>query len=179
MCGEVVTMSLGAAEGERAPRHLGAAALEHARPGNVIVIEHRDAPPIIASCWGGLLARAALVRQVSGVVIDGLCRDIDEIRELGLPLSARGVVPFTARRRVIEVAMGEPVTIAGVGVSPGDLVLADGTGVAFVAAAVSDDVLRVGEELAAREALMVEDLERGVLPSEVLGGNYEEMLDGR
>jgi 4-hydroxy-4-methyl-2-oxoglutarate aldolase len=177
MFGEVVTMSLGPAEGQRAPRHLGVAALEQAQPTNVIVIEHRDDPPIVASSWGGLLARAALARQVSGIVIDGLCRDVDEIRELGLPVSARGVVPFTARRRVIEVAMGEPVTIAGVSVSPGDLVLGDGTGVVFIAAATAEEVVRVGEELGAREQLMAQDIEKGVLPSEVLSGNYEAMLD--
>jgi regulator of RNase E activity RraA len=176
--GVVVTMSVGAANGRRADRHLGAAALEHSGPGSVIVIERRDVPPVLASSWGGLLSLAAVKRDVAGVIVDGPCRDTDEIRSLGLPVFSRGVVPFTARRRVIEEAFGESISIAAVRVAPGDFVVADGSGVAFIASAHLDEVLRVAEELSSREAKMAADLERGLAPSDVLGRNYEEMLDG-
>lgn len=172
----VVTMKVVPAHGARAPRHLGAAAIEAAEAGMAIVIEQDSEPD--AACWGGLLARAASTRGVAGVVIDGMARDVDEIQEIGLPLFGRGVVPFTARRRVVEASVNEPVSIGGVTVSPGDLVVADGSGLAFVAAQQFDDVTGAAQRIVERERQMIRALESGKPPSEVLGMRYEELLDG-
>jgi regulator of RNase E activity RraA len=113
------------------------------------------------------------------VVIDGACRDVDEIAALDLPVFARSVVPFTARRRLVEDTVGEPIEIDNVTVETGDLVIADGTGVAFVGASRIDEVAEVAEAIATREAQMAKDLASGVSPTQVLGGNYETMLDER
>jgi 4-hydroxy-4-methyl-2-oxoglutarate aldolase len=78
-----------------------------------------------------LLSRAARRRGVRGVVVDGACRDIDEAQALGFPLYARAAVPTTARGRAIELATNVPVTIDGVSIAPADLVIADGSGIAF------------------------------------------------
>ncbi|MGD9985549.1 RraA family protein [Pseudonocardia sp.] len=181
MAGRAVTMRTVPFDGRRSTRHLGAAALERAVDGEIIVVEQvrpEGAPPAAAT-WGGLLARAAVHRGVGGVVVDGACRDVDEIRELRLPLSARAVVPFTARGRFVEAAVGEPVTIGGVTVEEGDFVLADGSGVVFIPAERVDEVLAVADRLAAKEAVMAVALEEGAQPSEVLGRTYEEMLHDR
>jgi regulator of RNase E activity RraA len=179
LAGRVITMRVVPAEGARAERHLGATAIDMAQPGDVIVIEQEGAkaqtPP--SATWGGLLSRAAHHRAVGGVVIDGACRDVDEIRELGLPVSARAVVPFTARRRFVEKSVGEPVDIGGVSVATGDFVIADGTGVAFVPEAQLEAVLSRAHLIAAREARMAADLVDGMPVSQVMGRNYEEILD--
>jgi 4-hydroxy-4-methyl-2-oxoglutarate aldolase len=179
LAGRVVTMRTGPARGHTSHRHLGTAAIERAGPGDVIVIEQVGGGSATSATWGGLLALAASLRQLGGVVIDGACRDIDEIRELGLPVSARAVLPFTARGRFVEEAVGEPVVIGEVTVAEDDFVIADGSGAAFIDAARIADVLIRAEQLAARERLMAEDLQRGSLPSDVLGRHYEEMLHGR
>lgn len=176
--GRVVTMSVGAADGRRPERHLGTKAIEMAEAGDVIVIERRDENPPEGSSWGGLLARAAVQREVAGVVIDGGCRDVDEVRELGLCVSARGVVPFTARNRLVELSVGEEIAIAGVPVAPGDYVIADGSGVAFIRAAEVERVLAEAEEIARREALMAKRLASGDPPSKVMGRTYEELING-
>ncbi|WP_103380500.1 RraA family protein [Pseudonocardia dioxanivorans] len=180
LAGRAVTMRTVPFDGRLSTRHLGAAALERAVEGEIVVVQQvrPDGGPTAAS-WGGLLARAAVYRGLGGVVVDGACRDVDEIRELGLPVSASHVVPFTARGRFVEDAVGEPVTIGGVAVEEGDFVLADGSGVVFVPAGRIDEVLAVADRLASREAHMAVALEKGDQPSEVLGRAYEEMLHDR
>jgi regulator of RNase E activity RraA len=177
--GRVVTMRTVPADGRPSSRHLGAAAIERAAAGDVIVIQQAvDGLPSSAT-WGGLLAVAASVKGISGVVIDGACRDIDEIRGLRLPVSARMAIPRTARGRIVEDSVGEPVTIGSIAVDSGDFVIADGSGVVFVGAAHAGEVLTRAERLAAREQLMARDLRAGGAPSQVLGRDYEEMLHER
>jgi 4-hydroxy-4-methyl-2-oxoglutarate aldolase len=179
LAGRVITMRTVPADGRPSTQHLGARALDRALPGDVIVVEQRaDGPPASAS-WGGLLARAARLRELGGVLVDGACRDIDEIRELRLPVSARAVVPFTARGRFVEDSVGEPVQIGDLRVADGDFVMADGTGAVVVPADRIDEVLEVAERLAAKEAAMVAALEDGDSLAVVFGRSYEEMLDGR
>ncbi len=179
LAGRVVTMRTVPADGRTSHRHLGTAAIERADAGEVIVIEQASGGSPASATWGGLLAQAAHLRRIGGVVIDGACRDVDEIRELRLPVSARAVLPFTARGRFVEDTAGEPVVIGQVTVAEGDFVTADGSGAAFIGAAHIADVLIQAELLAARERLMADDLQRGSRPSDVLGRDYEEMLHER
>jgi 4-hydroxy-4-methyl-2-oxoglutarate aldolase len=177
--GRIITMTVSSAPGVRAERHLGAAAIDRARPGDVIVIRQQGEPDVVPSsaAWGGLLSMAARLRGVGGVIIDGACRDVDEIRELGLAVCARAVVPFTARRRYVETAVGEDVTIGGVAVSEGDVVVADASGVVFIKASDVDAVLARAGRMLAREQLMIKDLTAGAAASDVLGRDYEDILD--
>ena len=75
------------------------------------------------------------------MICDGPVRDVVESRDLGFPVFSRSVTPRTARGRIVEQAFNEPVTIGGVTVGPGDLVLADAPGVVVIAAARGHDVV--------------------------------------
>ena len=86
-------------------QHLGTAPIEAAQPGDIIVIDNGG--KLEFSCWGGLLALSAKLKGVSGVVIDGASRDIDEARELDFPVYARGAVPMTARGRVVQESFNQ------------------------------------------------------------------------
>lgn len=173
IAGRVQTVRLGPAKEGLPKRHLGAAAIMASEPGDVIAIQHgRDD----VSGWGGLLSRGALAKGVSGVVIDGGFRDIDEARELGLPVFGRAAVPVTARGRIAEHAWNEPITVGGVSVRPGDWVLADGSGVVFVDQDRIEEVLGVAAMIAKREALMARDIDGGRPIGQVLGADYEDML---
>jgi 4-hydroxy-4-methyl-2-oxoglutarate aldolase len=173
LAGRVLTVKLETANGRLAERHLCTAAIEAASPGDILVIEHHTR----ADCagWGGLLSRAALVKNVQGVIVDGLCRDIDEGRELGFPIFARGVIPSTARGRIIETDFNGPITVSGIAVQPGDWVIADGSGVVFLAADQVEAVLDQAEKLLAREAMLLKDIEAGVPVSKVMSKTYEHM----
>jgi 4-hydroxy-4-methyl-2-oxoglutarate aldolase len=157
-----------------APRHLGTTAIETATAGDVIVVEQRTG--IDAGSWGGILTLGAKVKGVAGVVADGPVRDIDEARDYDFPIFCRAFTARTARGRVAEAATNVPVSIGDVAVQPGDYVIADGSGVAFVPAADIGRVLDAAEAIAGREAAMAKDLLSGRPITEVMGATYEHML---
>lgn len=172
--GRVITVKLKEqAPGETSHRHLCTAAIEAATGGEVIVVAN---PRLDAAGWGGILSAAAKVRGVAGVIVDGAARDIDEARELEFPVFARAAVPRTARGRVMEEDFNVPITVAGFTVHPGDLVLADGSGVVFIAADDAAAVLETAEMIAAREARMKDAVLAGDSVVEVMGRDYEQML---
>jgi 4-hydroxy-4-methyl-2-oxoglutarate aldolase len=158
-----------------APRHLGTAAIEASSPGEIIVVEQRTG--LDAGCWGGILSLGAKVRGVAGVIADGPLRDVDEAIQLDFPVFSRSVTARTARNRVAEAATDGPVKIGEVMVQPGDYVIADGSGVAFIPAAEAARVVAEAENIAQREAAMSKALLSGKRITEVMGANYEKMLE--
>jgi regulator of RNase E activity RraA len=175
VAGTVITVRLRHAQpGEHSPRHLGTAAIEAGGPGQVIVIQHHDRDDIAG--WGGILSLAARKKGVEGVIVDGTVRDVDDSRDAGFPVYARAATPMTARGRIVEDSMGEPVTIGGVEVKPGDYVIADWSGAVFFSADRAAEVIETAESLAAREAAMADAVRAGKSVVEVMGANYESML---
>jgi len=174
IAGRVVTVKLVEANGRQATRHLCTAAIEAANRGDVIVIEN---PRLDAAGWGGILSAAARTKGVAGVVCDGAARDVDESRELQFPVFARAAVPRTARGRIIEESFNVPIQVGGLLVRPDDLVLADGSGVVFLEAARAEEVVSNAEMIAARESKMKEAVMAGDRVSEVMGRDYETMLE--
>jgi 3-hexulose-6-phosphate synthase/6-phospho-3-hexuloisomerase len=128
-------------------------ALKVAQAGDVIVVD--AAGETETSIWGGLMTGLCLNRGVVGAVVDGAIRDIDEIRDLGLPILSRAVVPrsshtaYSARFEPIEINV--PITCGGALIDPGDIVLADEIGVVAVPQAEAAEVLARAEEQAERE----------------------------
>jgi 4-hydroxy-4-methyl-2-oxoglutarate aldolase len=174
--GKAVTVKLGPDDGRRSKRHLGTAAVEAAGQQSLIVVDH-DGRTDVAG-WGGILTVAAVRRGVAGVIIDGACRDIDEARALDFPVYGRVGVPRTARGHVIERDWNVPVCIAGIEVSPGDLVIADSSGIAFVPSARAPELIAIAETIARKEAEMADAVRAGTPVSQVMAGEYENMLKG-
>ena len=175
IAGRVLTFKLGVgAPPAGKPRHLGASAIEAAQPGDIIVVEQRTG--VNAGCWGGILTLAAKLRGVAGVIADGLVRDIDEARQHDFPIYARGCTTYTARGRVVELSTNEPIRVGDVEVRAGDYAIADGSGVVFVGASEADAVISAAEDIALREAAIVQALHEGKSVGEVMGANYEHML---
>ena len=177
IAGRAVTVKLVPKGQEAAVRHLGTAAIEAASPGDVIVVDHGGRTNVAG--WGGILSTAAKVKGISGVVVDGACRDVDESRERDFPVYARAAVPLTARGRIVEHSFNEPIEVGGVPLRPGDLVIADGTGVVFVPAERAAEVIAAAEEIAAREAEMAKAILAGQSVVDVMGQSYETMLGRR
>lgn len=172
--GRVHTVRMDKDDGTPSTRHLGTTAIEACQPGDVIVMEQRTG--VDAACWGGNLSFGAQLRQVSGVIVEGPARDIDEARDYDFPVFARSATARTARGRIREGASDVPITVGGVTVRPGDFVVADGSAVVFIAAAEIGPVLDAAEAIAARERAMVAALKDGTPISQVMGGHYETML---
>lgn len=124
-------------------------------PGRVLMV---DAGGTCISTFGGIASLAASRRQATAVVIDGACRDVDEIQATGLWLASRHVTPLTGKTRLRLQAMGEPVTIGQLRVAEGDLVVGDDTGLVVVPRERLEAVLA-----AAQEALAVDErVEQGI-----------------
>jgi regulator of RNase E activity RraA len=114
------------------------AAIHRADPGSVIVVESGDVEYALA---GGNVCAVAQRRGIAGFVLDGVIRDVAEIRERGFPVFARGVVPIPGRKAAV-VPLNIAVRCGGVAVSPGDIVVADEEGIVVVPAGRQEQVLR-------------------------------------
>jgi len=147
-------------------KHVAAQTVAVSGWGDVVVIGGGGRTDV--SCWGGILTAAAMRRGLSGVVIDGAARDVDEIRAQGFPVFARGATTRTARGRITQVTADEPVEIAGVTVAPGDLVIADGSGVVFVPAGRAAEVLDIAGRLQARQARILQLVRAGEPVTELM-----------
>jgi regulator of RNase E activity RraA len=99
------------------------------------------------SSFGGLAALTLHNRGVAGVVIDGGCRDVEELRASGLTVASRHVTPRSGRGRVSVLSQDKPVPCGNVIVRHGDLVVMDETGVAVIPAEHVDDVLGRAESI--------------------------------
>jgi 4-hydroxy-4-methyl-2-oxoglutarate aldolase len=124
------------------------AAIYRADPGSVIVVESGDPDYALA---GGNVCAVAQRRGVAGFVVDGLIRDLGEVREAGFPVFGRGVIPVPGTKNAIG-ALGEPVACGGVVVNPGDIVVADEEGVVVTPVARRDEVLRAAQAKLGAEA---------------------------
>jgi len=176
IAGRAVTMKIKPAGLQQPTQHLGTAPIEAAQPGDVIVIDNGG--KLEFSCWGGLLALSAKLKGISGVVIDGASRDIDEARELEFPVYARGVVPMTARNRVVQESYNQEIQFAGVQCHPGDLVLADGSGIIIVAKEKEQEIVIAAEAIYAKEQEMAAGIRQGYSGLEMLEKlGYEQMLN--
>lgn len=173
--GPARTVQLVLDDGYPRKQHLGSKAIETADPGCVIVVEHHSRND--AAGWGGLLTAAAIEVGVNGVVVDGSCRDIDDYVALDFPVQARRAVPATARTRVVESNTGKSVSIGGLIVNPDDWIVADRSGLVVIPAHQLENTIKSALYIQNRETLMVADLRRGIKVSEVLGRQYETMLD--
>jgi 4-hydroxy-4-methyl-2-oxoglutarate aldolase len=175
IAGRVLTVKLVADDGRAvASRHLGTAAIEAAQPGDVIVVEQRTG--IDAAGWGGTLSLGASLRAIAGVIVEGPARDVDESSAHDFPVFARDHTPRTARGRVVEGGTNVPITVGECSVTPGDFVVADGSGVVFVTAGEIERVLEAAEAIAERERSMAESLRAGTPIGQVMGKSYETML---
>ena len=176
IAGRAITVKLGTGEAPPGPPvHLGCTAVQQADAESVIVVEQKSG--VEAGCWGGRLSLAAKVRGVAGVVADGPVRDIDEAIGYELPVFSRATTARTARARVVEKGTNVPVQIGDVTVQAGDYVVADNSAVIFIRAADIEAVLETAEVIVNKEAAMAKAILGGTPVGQVMGGNYEHMLE--
>jgi regulator of RNase E activity RraA len=166
LAGVARTVELEPDPGDTPGPHIATRAIAAAGAGDVVVVANGGRTDV--SCWGGLLSLGSASRGLAGVVADGVCRDVAEAQTFGFPVFARGTVPRTARTRLRERAFGTTVTIAGVEVADGDLVVADASGVGFIPQARAEEVLGRAEAVAAREAAIAADIRDGASMTEAM-----------
>lgn len=157
--GRVRTVKAGPKAASGAAQHIATPLVAQAERGDVVVIDNKGRTDV--SCWGGLLAEAAVQRGVAGVIVDGACRDIQESEAAGLPLFARAAVTVSARGRIVQESMDQPIQVGTVSVRSGDLVVADWNGVVFIPAEHADRVVGLAERIQSRELAMADAVRSG------------------
>lgn len=112
--------------------------LDIAKPGDIVVVDAGGSR--MNGLIGDLISTKAKHRGIAGFVIDGLVRDIDGIREVGMPVFARGITPIGPLHR----GPGEinfPVSCGGIVVNPGDIIVGDANGVVVVRQDFAKDLI--------------------------------------
>ena len=102
-------------------------ALGELRPGDILVVDRCG--DLRHAGFGGLVAYAAKVAKVAGVIVDGVVTDIGEIRQHGVPVWCRGLSAVTTKRIGLAGTFCMPISCGGVAVRPGDVIIADECGV--------------------------------------------------
>lgn len=142
---------------------------EHGRSvGDFIDDVPEGAVPVIdnlgrldATVWGDLMTTIASQRGLGGTVIDGVCRDLDRALEMDYPLFTRAHWMRTGKDRVRLEALEVPVTIGGILIEPGDLLLGDINGVVAIPAARAEEVIETAEMIGEVEDAIRADILSG------------------
>lgn len=133
-------------------------AIDLCHPGDVVVIDSHGS--VDTAFWGENMAMSAVNRGVVGAVIDGACRDVEEIRRLRFPVLCKGIVPNVASISGYG-HVNVPIQCAGVPVNPGDVVIVDGNGVVVVPKESAADILAKARQLLATEHVLQEKIRAG------------------
>lgn len=105
------------------------AAMAIARPGDVIVVDGKG--DLSSALMGEIMSQQCVALGVAAVVIDGAVRDCEAIRELGFPMYAAGLNP-NGPTKFVPGRLNHAISIGGVSVNPGDLVVGDADGVTVI-----------------------------------------------
>jgi regulator of RNase E activity RraA len=134
-----------------------------ARPGDVVVIDGVAG----ISNMGGISAQTGKRQGEVGAIVCGGIRDVGHSRRLGYPVWATEVTPVTGKWRIETVEINGEIVIAGIRVAPGDVVLADDTGVCFVPRARASEVLELAKQKFTAEEAKCKAIDAGVSVAEL------------
>ena len=121
-------------------------------PGDVLVSDFGG--NLEVSNMGGQSCTVAKSCGLAGNIVNGCCRDVSSIREMGYPVFSCGTTQVTGKFRMECVEMNGPVTLCGKLVEPGDLMVADDSGVCIVPFELAEPVLEKSLAIAASEERM-------------------------
>ncbi len=124
------------------------AAMALAKPGDVILVDGKG--DLSSALMGEIMSQQCVALGVAAVVIDGAVRDSEAIRELGFPMYAAGLNPNGPTKSVAG-RVNHPISIGGVTVNPGDLVVGDADGVTVIERAKAAAMLPLAHEKVAAE----------------------------
>lgn len=133
--------------------------IDAAGAGDVLVVDNSGHA---VSTWGGLATCAAAAKGLAGLVVDGGVRDREEILEARFPVFARHMTPLTGRTRIKVNAINETVACGGVRVAPGDVIVADGSGVVCVPQAHAERVAELAARYTDDDRLAAAELAKGL-----------------
>lgn len=124
------------------------AAIYRAKPGDIIVVESGTLDYAMS---GGNVCGIAQKREIAGFIVDGVIRDLAEVRESKFPVFARGIMPKPGIKQTLGT-LNQPINCGGVEVNSGDIVVADEEGIAVIPHAEADPVYEIALARTNKEA---------------------------
>lgn len=123
-------------------------ALTQIQSGQVLVIDAKGYTR--QTCWGDYRSFCAALRQVEGIVIDGMFRDLDGCKEAGVPIFARGTVPRAGgKERLGQINV--PIMLGEVRINPGDIIVGDADGIVVIQPDEAEEIMKRAKEKAELE----------------------------
>jgi RraA family protein len=150
-------------------------AFDFCRPGDVLVID--GGGDITQALMGEIMATYAESLGVQGLVIDGAIRDVGAIREHDFPVYARAVThrgPYKNGPGEVNV----PVTVGGMVVQPGDIIVGDQDGVLAIAPADVAAIIEGARRQADKEAAALRSIAEGRFDRDWIGPQETKMMGG-
>ena len=134
--------------------------LDEVEPGQVVVIDNagRD----YCTVWGDIMSVTAKMKNIEGTLIDGVCRDLPALLESGYAVFSKGYYMVTGKDRVEVDAVQVPVSVSGIQIRPGDIIIGDDTGAVAVPYSCAAKVADVAETIDATERRIVELVKQGI-----------------
>ncbi|MFD9963300.1 RraA family protein [Amycolatopsis sp. NPDC058986] len=137
--------------------------LATAKPGDVVVVACHRSPRM--AMWGGLMSTLSQMAGIAGAMIDGLVRDVDEIRDLDFPVWYAGTLPRRCPGITHDgtepLQTNVPVVVEGQLIEPGDIIVADENGLGVVSPTVAEAVLADTRELLDKERVIRDKINSG------------------
>jgi 4-hydroxy-4-methyl-2-oxoglutarate aldolase len=161
--GRAMTMKL-VPQGSASPVLGTLEAIVAADPGDVLVIDQDGRMDV--NSFGGIATFTAVKYGLVGVVIDGVTRDVDEMKAQGFAAYGRGVIQQSIRNRCAFGGHSIEVQLADCSVQRGDLVMGDDNGVVVVPQRHMAEALRIAQECAETEEKVKDMIAQGVHPVE-------------
>ena len=151
-------------------------AIAAGQPGDVLVIDQGGRTGV--NSLGGVATFTAVRRGFIGAVIDGVTRDVDDMKAMGFGVYARGIIQQSIRNRCAFAGHGIQVELDGAPVSSGDLIVADDNGMVVVPWDLVHEALELAQNFAETEERVKDAIARGVDPVEAHQQvNYDHMTE--
>jgi 4-hydroxy-4-methyl-2-oxoglutarate aldolase len=146
--------------------------IKHIKPGQILVVDAGGETEL--SVVGGVISSVLKQKGVVGAVVDGAVRDIDEVKDMRFPLFSRSVVPRSSlyfckeNDKTKPIEANVPVRCGGVLVHPGDIIVADESGVTVVPSQEAETVLNKAKEIAKKEGELTKKIKGKIDIEEIL-----------
>ncbi|NCB91424.1 MAG: RraA family protein [Clostridia bacterium] len=147
-------------------------AIYAAKPGDVLVLDCQGYTQ--AGHFGDIMATACKEYGLAGVIIDGSCRDSEDIKELGFPVFVRAFNPSgTVKESLAKLDV--PVMVGGIEVHSGDLIFGDCDGVVVVPQSEEDVVFEKANQKYEKEQQILKELKEGKTTLEIYG--FDKLIE--
>ncbi len=125
-------------------------AIYEAPKGSIIVSQTNSMDYAVS---GGNVCAIAQGLGIKGFVIDGVVRDIAEVREIKFPIFGRGVLPMPGTKKAV-LPLNTPIVAGGIAVNPGDIIVADEEGIAVIPKDKAEEIYNQTKENVEKEKAM-------------------------